>query len=44
MHIATQGMPTAVRGAKIALLDFNLQRHRMAMGVEVVVSDMKEVR
>eukprot|EP00611_Tribonema_gayanum_P002369 TRINITY_DN1173_c0_g1_i1.p1 TRINITY_DN1173_c0_g1~~TRINITY_DN1173_c0_g1_i1.p1 ORF type:complete len:561 (+),score=239.33 TRINITY_DN1173_c0_g1_i1:255-1937(+) len=40
---AAQGMPTTVRGAKIALLDFNLQRHKMQMGVEVVVKDMKEV-
>jgi T-complex protein 1 subunit alpha len=40
---AAQGMPTSVKNAKIACLDFNLQRHRMQMGVEVIVSDMKEV-
>lgn len=40
---AAQGMPTLIQNAKIALLDFDLQRHRMAMGVQVVVSDMKEV-
>eukprot|EP00612_Vaucheria_litorea_P006713 CAMPEP_0171477788 /NCGR_PEP_ID=MMETSP0946-20130122/4394_1 /TAXON_ID=109269 /ORGANISM="Vaucheria litorea, Strain CCMP2940" /LENGTH=552 /DNA_ID=CAMNT_0012008307 /DNA_START=67 /DNA_END=1721 /DNA_ORIENTATION=- len=39
----SQGMPTSVKNAKIALLDFNLQRHKMHMGVEVVVKDMKEV-
>ncbi|CAM9202318.1 unnamed protein product [Chrysoparadoxa australica] len=40
---ASQGMPSSIQGAKIALLDFNLQRHRMQMGVQVVVTDMKEV-
>lgn len=32
-------MPKAVHGAKIALLDFNLQRHRMQLGVQVLVTD-----
>jgi T-complex protein 1 subunit alpha len=33
---ASQQMPRAVTGgARIALLDFNLQRHRMALGVQV---------
>ena len=32
-----------VRGAKIALLDFNLTRHKMQMGIQVVVKDAKEV-
>ncbi len=45
---AAQGMPTAVEGSvdepiKIALLDMNLQRHRMAMGVQVVVKDPAEI-
>jgi T-complex protein 1 subunit alpha len=40
---AAQGMPTCVEGAKIALLDINLQRHRLAMGVQVVVKDPEEI-
>ncbi|GMI57924.1 hypothetical protein ScalyP_jg11435 [Parmales sp. scaly parma] len=40
---AAQGMPTTIKGAKIALLDINLQRHRMAMGVQVIVKDPKEI-
>lgn len=44
---AAQGMPTFVEdsenGIKIAMLDMNLQRHRMAMGVQVIVKDPKEI-
>jgi T-complex protein 1 subunit alpha len=40
---ASQGMPTTVKNAKIALLDFDLQRHRMQMGVQVTVTDPKEL-
>jgi len=44
---AAQGMPTSVGDGhddvKIALLDMNLQRHRMAMGVQVIVKDPKEI-
>jgi len=46
---ASQGMPTAVEGTtdepivKIAMLDMNLQRHRMAMGVQVVIKDPAEI-
>lgn len=45
---AAQGMPTAVEGSpdqpvKIAMLDMNLQRHRMAMGVQVTVKDPAEI-
>lgn len=40
---AGQGMVTRVENAKIALLDFNLQRHKMQMGVSVVLEDAKEV-
>lgn len=32
---ASQGMPTSVKGAKIACLDINLQRYKMQMGVQV---------
>jgi T-complex protein 1 subunit alpha len=35
----SQQMPKTVRGAKIALLDFNLQRHRLQLGVQVLVTD-----
>lgn len=38
-----QGMPTHVKNAKIALIDFPLQRHRMQMGINVVVRDVKEL-
>jgi T-complex protein 1 subunit alpha len=45
---AAQGMPAEVTAngggpVKIALLDMNLQRHRMAMGVTVQVEDAAEV-
>merc|ERR1719253_216077 len=46
---AAQGMPTAVESSgdgqpvKIAMLDMNLQRHRMAMGVQVIVKDPAEI-
>ena len=42
-------MPTAVESSgdgqpvKIAMLDMNLQRHRMAMGVQVIVKDPAEI-
>ncbi len=31
---AAQGMPSAVKNAKIALLDFGLQRHKLQLGVQ----------
>jgi T-complex protein 1 subunit alpha len=46
---AAQGMPTHIKaqdgenGVKIALLDMNLQRHRMGMGITVTVTDPAEV-
>mmetsp|Transcript_28619 Transcript_28619/g.32729 ORF Transcript_28619/g.32729 Transcript_28619/m.32729 type:complete len:574 (+) Transcript_28619:205-1926(+) len=42
---ASQGMPTVVDGGnvKIAMLDMNLQRHRMAMGVDITVTNPEEV-
>lgn len=45
---AAQGMPMSVESedgqdVKIAMLDMNLQRHRMAMGVQVIVKDPKEI-
>ena len=32
---ASQGMPKAVTGARVACLDMNLQRARMHMGIQV---------
>lgn len=45
---AAQGMPTNISNSnhepiKIAMLDMNLQRHRMAMGVQIQVKDPHEV-
>lgn len=40
---ASQAMPQTVKNAKVALLDFNLQRHRMQMGVSIVVNDPLEL-
>ncbi|PKI44837.1 T-complex protein 1 subunit alpha [Punica granatum] len=40
---AAQGMPVRVAAAKIACLDFNLQKTKMQLGVQVVVSDPREL-
>lgn len=40
---ASMAMPTRVPAAKIALLDFDLKKHRMAMGVQILVKDPKEL-
>jgi len=40
---ASSAMPTRISNAKIALLDFNLQKHKLQMGVQVVVTDTKQV-
>lgn len=36
-------MVKTVKNAKIALLDFSLQRHKMKHGVKLIVSDPKEL-
>jgi T-complex protein 1 subunit alpha len=41
--VASQAMPKKITGAKIALLDINLQKHRMGLGVNIVVSDPKKL-
>merc|ERR1711967_108890 len=44
---AAQGMPRMVKNAKIALLDIDLRKTKMAMGVSVVVTDpskLEEIR
>lgn len=40
---AAQGMPLRVPPAKIACLDFNLQKTKMQSGVQVLVSDPREL-
>ncbi|PSC75680.1 T-complex 1 subunit alpha [Micractinium conductrix] len=40
---AAQGMPKSVKGAKIACLDMNLQKAKMLFGVQVLVTDPKEL-
>lgn len=40
---AAQGMPSMIKDAKIALLDFPLQRHKVQMGVSIQVEDVAEV-
>merc|ERR1719502_1727951 len=40
---ASQQMPRHVEGAKIAMVDFNLQKHRLQLGIQVTVTDPKEL-
>merc|ERR1719247_2027627 len=40
---AGQGMPRTIKGAKIAILDIDLRKSKMAMGVQVVVTDPKKL-
>lgn len=40
---AAQGMPTRLTSVKIACLDFNLQKSKMQMGIQVLVNDPKEL-
>lgn len=40
---AAQGMPRVVKNPKIALLDIDLRKTKMAMGVSVVVTDPKKL-
>jgi T-complex protein 1 subunit alpha len=40
---AAQGMPYLIKGAKIALLDINLHKAKMDMGVQVVISDPEKL-
>jgi len=41
--IAAQQMPRSVQGAKIACLDFSLQKAKMKMGVQVLVTDPQQL-
>merc|ERR1719486_1621138 len=40
---AGQGMPRTIKGAKIALLDIDLRKSKMQMGVQIVVTDPKKL-
>ena len=41
--VASQAMPTNIKDAKIALLDINLQKERMKMGVQILVDDPQQL-
>lgn len=41
--VAAQEMPKKITNAKIALLDMNLQKTRMSLGVNVVIDDPKKL-
>lgn len=41
--VASQAMPTRIVDAKIALLDINLQKERMKMGVQITVDDPQQL-
>ena len=40
---SAQGMPTAVKNCKVAVLDMNLNKQRMQQGVQVLVTNPKEL-
>ena len=40
---AAQGMVKSVKNAKVACIDFNLQKTKMQMGVQVLVTDQREL-
>ncbi|GCA64243.1 chaperonin Cpn60/TCP-1 family, partial [Kipferlia bialata] len=40
---ATEAMPESVHGAKIALIDFNLQQERLAVGTQILIKDPKKL-
>jgi T-complex protein 1 subunit alpha len=41
--VASQAMPTSIQDAKIALLDMNLQKERMKLGVQITVDDPQQL-
>jgi len=43
MSRVSQAMPTKIDNAKIACLDFNLSKFRLAMGIQVLVNDPKNL-
>ena len=40
---ASQQMPTSVENARIALLDFNLQRQKLKLGIQVQIKDTEQI-
>uniref|UniRef100_W5NBJ2 T-complex protein 1 subunit alpha n=1 Tax=Lepisosteus oculatus TaxID=7918 RepID=W5NBJ2_LEPOC len=42
--VASQAMPKKITGAKIACLDFSLQKTKMKLGVHVVISDPEKLQ
>ena len=40
---ASQAMPASVQGARIALVDFNLQRLRLKLGIQVQLRDAEQI-
>ncbi|OMJ77313.1 hypothetical protein SteCoe_23141 [Stentor coeruleus] len=38
-----QGMPTSIKNARIACLDFNLNKFKLQMGIQVLVNDAKNL-
>lgn len=40
---SSQAMPTSVQNAKIALLDFDLRVTKLKLGIQIIVSDPKEL-
>jgi T-complex protein 1 subunit alpha len=40
---SAQGMPTSIKNAKIACVDFNLNKFRLAMGIQVLVHDPNDL-
>lgn len=43
MGRAAQGMPMVVKNAKIALLDFDLRKHKMGLGVQINITSPSEL-
>ncbi|KAI9598158.1 T-complex protein 1 subunit alpha [Syncephalis fuscata] len=41
--VASQGMKTQIKNAKIACLDINLHKARMALGVQIVIDDPEQL-
>lgn len=41
--VASQAMPTHIQDAKIAILDMNLQKERMKLGVQITVDDPQQL-
>ena len=43
IYFSFEGMPKQMKNAKIALLDFSLQKAKMKMGVQVLVTDPEKL-